>query len=62
MSVTQIFNKLVEKATKKDISFVVKLLAIGFFFVMLGITMSLIMYGSVEIDVKTKPESVEKAK
>lgn len=62
MSYTQVISKLLDKATKNDIGFVVKLIAIGVFFVMLGITISLIMYGSVEIDVQSKPKSVESAK
>jgi hypothetical protein len=61
MSVTQVLKGMVEKASKKDVGIAIKIVAAGIFILLLGICLSLVLYGQLCIDVKSKPE-VESAK
>ena len=45
--------ELIDRASKKDISFLIKCIAISIFIVAVGVACCLVMYGSVEVDLKT---------
>ena len=53
-------TSVINKASRKDVSLLVQLVAIGIFFVLIAITYSIIYRGSVIIDVKAEAKAEAK--
>jgi len=64
MSYSDIPKELIDKAPRKDVGIALKIVAIGIFILLLGLCLSFIMHGGVDISVtKSKaPVSPDKEK
>jgi len=58
--VRSVITSVINKASRKDVSLLVQLVAIGIFFVLIAITYSIIYRGSVIIDVKAEAKAEAK--